>query len=404
MLDKKNKFILKKGYRFSEQETNYSSPLYLTKKYKEFLSTHGLTQIIEEPTRITDTSSSLLDHILVNTPDKITQHSVLSKTLSDHDIIVCTRKHTAPKTGKHNTINLRSLKNYTKDIFLDKLQKIKFPNYRNFVCVNDAYKNFLEKIMEVIDKIAPMKEIRIKGSSKAWFDGEVIERINVRDKLKKKFVKSKLKIDYDNFKNAQRQASQIVKRNKLDYIKNQLNENIAKPSKLWKTLKSIGLANKGKNEAKICLEENNKMFFEPKEVSRIFKQFYENLAQSLVDKLPPAPNKYNNINVQNHSHQNLLENLPFVNENTFEGVMDPNHTIENLSEEVEKDVDYKIFKKRGLHFVHINTNSILSKIEEVKIIADQTKAAVIGISESKLDETVLKRRNSNSWIQYPEVR
>ena len=139
-----------------------------------------------------------------------------------------------------------------------------------------------------------MKEIRIKGSSKPWFDGEAIERINVRDKLKKKFVKSKLKIDYDNFKNAQRQASQIVKRKKLDYIKNQLNENIAKPSKLWKTLKSIGLAKKGKNEAKICLEENNKMFFEPKEVSRIFKQFYENLAQSLVDKLPPAPNKYNN--------------------------------------------------------------------------------------------------------------
>ena len=36
------------------------------------------------------------------------------------------------------------------------------------------------------------------------------------------------------------------------------------------------------------------MFFEPKETSRIFKNFYENLAQSLVDKLPPAPNKYNN--------------------------------------------------------------------------------------------------------------
>ena len=36
------------------------------------------------------------------------------------------------------------------------------------------------------------------------------------------------------------------------------------------------------------------MFFEPKDVSRIFKNFYENLAQSLVDKLPAAPNKFNN--------------------------------------------------------------------------------------------------------------
>ena len=42
-----------------------------------------------------------------------------------------------------------------------------------------------------------------------------------------------------------------------------------------------------------CLEENNEMFLEPKVVSRIFSKFYENLAQSLVDKLPPAPNKFN---------------------------------------------------------------------------------------------------------------
>ena len=46
--------------------------------------------------------------------------------------------------------------------------------------------------------------------------------------------------------------------------------------------------------------------------------------------------------------------------------------------------------------IHINANSILSKFEEIKIIAHRTKAAVIGISESKLDETVL-----NSEILIP---
>ena len=46
-------------------------------------------------------------------------------------------------------------------------------------------------------------------------------------------------------------------------------------------------------------------------------------------------------------------------------------------------------QKRGLHCIDINANSILSKIEEINIIAHKTRAAVIGISESKLDETVL---------------
>ena len=92
------------------------------------------------------------------------------------------------KTGRHNTITLRSMKNYSKELFLEKLREIQLPNYRNFECINEAYQSFLEKIMVVIDKIAPLKKTtRVKGSSKPWFDGEVIERIHVRDKLRKKY-------------------------------------------------------------------------------------------------------------------------------------------------------------------------------------------------------------------------
>ena len=119
MLDKQNKFILDKGYRFSKEEFNYTHSISLTKKYVEFLRTYGLTQIIKEPTRVTDKTATLLDHILINTPVKITQSGVLPKAISDHDIIYFTRKHQITKTGKHNTITLRSMKNYSKEIFLE---------------------------------------------------------------------------------------------------------------------------------------------------------------------------------------------------------------------------------------------------------------------------------------------
>ena len=42
----------------------------------------------------------------------------------------------------------------------------------------------------------------------------------------------------------------------------------------------------------------------------------------------------------------------------------------------------------GLHFLHININSLLPKIDELKCIDNKTKAANIGITESKLDHTV----------------
>ena len=52
--------------------------------------------------------------------------------------------------------------------------------------------------------------------------------------------------------------------------------------------------------------------------------------------------------------------------------------------------EWNIFKSRGLHFTHLNINSLLPKIEELRIIAKSSNAAIIDISESKLDESVLE--------------
>ena len=100
LLDKKKKSILEKGYRFSKEEYNYTHSISLTKKCVAFLRTFGLFQLIKEPTRITDKTATLIDHILINTPDKITQSGVLRKAISDHDIIYCTRKHQMTKNRK----------------------------------------------------------------------------------------------------------------------------------------------------------------------------------------------------------------------------------------------------------------------------------------------------------------
>ena len=52
--------------------------------------------------------------------------------------------------------------------------------------------------------------------------------------------------------------------------------------------------------------------------------------------------------------------------------------------------EWNIFKSRGLRFIHLNINSLLPKIEVLRIIAKSTNAMIIGINESKLDESVLE--------------
>ena len=52
--------------------------------------------------------------------------------------------------------------------------------------------------------------------------------------------------------------------------------------------------------------------------------------------------------------------------------------------------EWKVLKSRGFHFIHLSINSLLPKIEKLRIIAKSTNAAIIGVSESTLDESVLE--------------
>ena len=49
---------------------------------------------------------------------------------------------------------------------------------------------------------------------------------------------------------------------------------------------------------------------------------------------------------------------------------------------------WNIFEKRGMHFIHLNINSILPKIDEIRYIAKLANATAIGLSETKLGNAV----------------
>ena len=53
---------------------------------------------------------------------------------------------------------------------------------------------------DVVNKIAPMKEICIKNNTAEWVDEEVLEGIKTRDKLFRKFKKSRSNIENTNYK------------------------------------------------------------------------------------------------------------------------------------------------------------------------------------------------------------
>ena len=126
--------------------------------------------MITRLTRVTDQSATFIDHILTNSPDKVSQSGAIDLGLSDHDLIYYTRKTSLPKSHKHNEIFVRSMKRYSVEIFLEILME-------TYTCVNDAYSDFTYRFAGAINFIAPSKRIRAKAKSKPWFDNQIVSAI-----------------------------------------------------------------------------------------------------------------------------------------------------------------------------------------------------------------------------------
>ena len=83
--------------------------------------------------------------------------------------------------------------------------------------------------MSVIDTLTSFKTKQVKGTSQEWFDGEVLESIALRDKLFKKFKRSKLNVDNEIYNKARNKSHRLILPKKREYSENKLKENIAKP-------------------------------------------------------------------------------------------------------------------------------------------------------------------------------
>ena len=93
-------------------------------------------------------------------------------------------------------------------------------------------------------------------------------------------------------------------------------------------------------------------------------------------------NNDNTVHARNHINDNVItDNINHINENASiqgQGPSFPSQMPDNT---------FDCFKRRGLHFIHINARSMLHKLTEIKLLALKIKPAVITISESWLDES-----------------
>ena len=97
----------------------------IDRDWGNFITSLGLTQLVNEPTRVTKDSTTLIDHIYTNNEENIQYISVKQICSSDHFAVFCSRKaHSEIDKTKHQTITYRSFKTFDESRFLTDLSLV----------------------------------------------------------------------------------------------------------------------------------------------------------------------------------------------------------------------------------------------------------------------------------------
>ena len=64
------------------------------------------------------------------------------------------------------------------------------------------------------------------------------------------------------YKGGRNEVQRTIKQKKKQYLQEKLSENIAKPEKLWQTLKQLGLPNKKNSPLSMYLKNRNDLLFD----------------------------------------------------------------------------------------------------------------------------------------------
>lgn len=150
----------------------------------------SLTQIVKSPTRITKSSSRLIDIILTNSPDNIKfTDSADFPGVSDHKLVYCSYSLKKPKVAPQ-IVKRRDFRNFVSEKFINDVSNVSWESVKDALNTNiDEATNNLENIFtNIINANAPMREVKVtKPVIASWMTEETTFLMDLRDKYKSKW-------------------------------------------------------------------------------------------------------------------------------------------------------------------------------------------------------------------------
>jgi hypothetical protein len=183
-----------------------------SKALAKFAAEMNLSQLIKSPTRITNTTQSLLDVVLVSSNSPVRRSGVLNTTISDHLPVYVELKLKSPKIIPHY-INVRSYKNYSPSLFITDLAS----KSRNLISifneddVNTKLTTFNQTIQSTLDSHAPIKTVKVRNRHCPFVTQDIKVLMKTRDQLHRRYLQTRDELDWNNFKNSRNAVKKMLR-------------------------------------------------------------------------------------------------------------------------------------------------------------------------------------------------
>ncbi len=255
-----------------------------TKKIKSLYELYQLSQLIDEATRVTIKTTTLIDHIVTNTPEKISDSGVVHTGISDHSLVFAIRKISVIKK-QENIVEMRNMKNFDKKKFVTELLNQHWEYVYFFAEDPNAMWEIWKKIfLEVLDKHAPLQYKKVRSKKVPWITTEIKKLINTRDRLKRKAISTNQENDWSNFKTTRNKVNIELRNAKKVYYTSKIAGQRSNPKMAWKTINNL-LHKQNKQTVVNELNIAETHLTSPQDIAEGFNDYFSNIGPDLASKI-----------------------------------------------------------------------------------------------------------------------
>lgn len=212
--------------------------------------------LITRPTRITDTSTTLIDHIWTSHIEFNCHNYIIATDITDHYPVVSQFKLNLPKQNLPTCIIKRPLSQSALMNFAIALSQVNWADVFELSCPNEAYDVFFNKFDSLFQIHFPKRKIYVNSKiDKSPYITSSLKK-SIKEKHRLERLSHKWPITYkETYKKYRNKLTTVLREAKNNYLKNQLQGNQGNPKAHWKSINYIlGRNSHNSNKKKIELK------------------------------------------------------------------------------------------------------------------------------------------------------